>query len=206
MSDTDNSQPNEESSQPTERYAILVVDDDELTRQMYTERLKQEGKFRIYDANDGLEALQIMTEEEIPDLVFTGIIMPRMNGFQLIEAMQDRVQLSGIPVMISSHMGRQQDKEKADELGIQHFIVRGQTTPDEVAEIMHNVLVKTGNTYVLRIDPNFGDYEAFVNDQFPTGACNECHTEMKLPIELRLVDREPEYRYAVNLRCDQCRK
>ncbi|MFB6225694.1 MAG: PleD family two-component system response regulator, partial [Candidatus Paceibacteria bacterium] len=97
---------NQNISKPAEQYLILVVDDDELTRNMYVERFEQEREFRIRTASDGLEALQIMTEEEVPDLVFTGIIMPRMNGFDLIESMQDRVKLANIPVMISSHMGR----------------------------------------------------------------------------------------------------
>jgi len=206
MSEDEQPQTTKNQNSTTEQYVILVVDDDELTREMYTERLEQEKEFRVRTADDGLEALQIMTEEETPDLVFTGIVMPRMNGFQLIESMQDRVQLAGIPVMISSHMGRQQDKDKADKLGIKHFIVRGQTTPNEVVDVMHNVLVKEGNTYIVRIDPEFGDYKAFVNDQFPTGACSECKEEKKLPIELRLVAREPEYHYAVNLRCDKCRE
>ncbi len=196
---------NQSQPQSTEQFLILVVDDDEFIRNMYTERLEQEPDFRVRTADDGLEALQIMTEKEQPDLVFTGIIMPRMNGFQLIEAMQERVRLANIPVMISSHMGRQKDKEQADALGIKHFIVREQTTPNQVVDIMHDELVRRGDTYILRIDPEFGDYKKFVNDQFPTGACSECEQKHKLPIELRLVGKDPEYRYAVNVRCDKCR-
>ncbi|MFB6225695.1 MAG: hypothetical protein ABEI13_04535, partial [Candidatus Paceibacteria bacterium] len=90
--------------------------------------------------------------------------------------------------------------------GIKHFIVRGQTTPNEVVDLIHNILIKKGNTYLLRIDPEFGDYKAFVNAQFPTGVCSECEQEKKLPIELRLVQREPEFQYAVHARCDQCRE
>lgn len=116
----------------SKKIKILLVDDDEPVVSMYEEVFKKEG-FEIEKAGDGVEGLDKASKNP-PDIIFTGIVMPRMDGFQLIEALSKNVATSSIPVVISSHMGRKEDESRAKEMGVKDFIVRGMVTPREAAE------------------------------------------------------------------------
>lgn len=117
-------------NQKNDRKRILIVDDDDMIRGIYAEVLRDNG-FEVEEAQDGLEGLE-KAREIIPDAVFTGIIMPKMEGFDLMEALKKNVATSQIPVFISSHLGREEDKKRAQELGAKDFFVKDFDTPNEV--------------------------------------------------------------------------
>ncbi len=184
-------------------YTILVVDDDELTRNMYSERLEMEDEFDVITAVDGLDALDKLHGNKI-NLVFTGIVMPRMDGFKLIESMKEDVALSKTPVMISSHLGRQGDKERADELGVRQFIIRGETTPNDVVNIMRSELLAKRDQYKLRIAPDGPDYQSFLQSFFGLD-CKHCDPEQQLPVTLTLANTDANhYTFSIKLDCDRC--
>ncbi len=109
---------------------ILLVDDDVDTRSMYAEVFRMSG-FDVREANDGLEGLE-MSNQIVPNVVLSGIIMPRMDGFQFMEGMKKNVATASVPVAFISHLGRREDEDKARDLGVKDFIVRDMTTPSEV--------------------------------------------------------------------------
>jgi CheY-like chemotaxis protein len=187
------------------KYKILVIDDDTLTREMYSERLQQEPNFDVVTAEDGLAGLDAMIKDK-PDLVFTGIIMPRMDGFQLIESMKKDVNLSEIPVIISSHLGRQEDKDRAKELGIEHFIVRGENSPNYVVNLISSLLASPNASFVLKLTPGTYDYDLFMKVHFDGQGCPNGKVEDLLPVELKLEKSYPNKLYSVKLRCDLCEK
>lgn len=117
---------------------ILIVDDDDSIRGVYVDIFKKDG-FEVEEAKDGLEGLDAATKN-IPDIVFTGIVMPRMDGFGLIEALKKNVATANIPIVISSHLGRSIDSDRAKELGVKDFIVRHMVTPKEAVERVRKVL------------------------------------------------------------------
>lgn len=71
---------------------------------------------------------------EKPDMIMTGIIMPKMDGFALVDALKSNVATTNIPVMMSSHMGREDDRKRALEMGVKEFFVVGMITPKKVVE------------------------------------------------------------------------
>jgi CheY-like chemotaxis protein len=121
------------------KYKILIVEDDPLVRQIYTERLSTDNEIEVYTAEDGLDGLNKIKEQEY-HLIFSGIQMPNKTGFELFQDLQSDIKLSNIPFVIFSHLGRVEDMQKAKELGIKNFIVRGTTTPDEVEKTVKNIL------------------------------------------------------------------
>lgn len=121
------------------RKKILVVDDSEKIRSLYTDVLKN-NNFDVLEAPDGLDALRKMKAGDIPDLVFTGILMPTLGGFDLIKDMRKDGQLSQIPIIINSHRGLPEDQKKAEELGVKDFIIFGFTPPFEVVERIKSIL------------------------------------------------------------------
>ncbi len=120
---------------------ILLVDDDVDTRNMYAEVFRMAG-FDVREANDGLEGLE-MANQIIPNVVLAGIIMPRMDGFQFVEGMKKNVATASVPVAFISHLGRQEDEDKARELGVKDFIVRDMTTPMEVVTRIKSLLASS---------------------------------------------------------------
>lgn len=177
---------------------ILLVDDDIPTRKMYENVFKDAG-FEVIKAEDGLEGLDVATKE-IPDVIFTGIIMPKMDGFQMMEAMKKNVATANIPVLVSSHMGREEDRQKANMLGARYFVVRGFSAPREVVEKV-NALFLGGNEYRLEIDDYSLDAQKLSSDfGINNLKCPECST--KLIIKLIVGENKQEIKGS--LICPSC--
>ena len=127
---------------------ILIVDDNDVIRETYVQVFKQKG-FEVLSAVDGIEGADLATKE-IPDVILTGIIMPRMDGFQLIRTLRENVQTREIPIAILSHLGREEDRKKAQELGINEFIVQGSASANEIVEKIRS-LVKDGGEFQIEL-------------------------------------------------------
>lgn len=139
---------------------ILIVDDDVSVRDVYAEVLQNAG-FVVEKAGDGVEAIAAVSKA-IPDLVFTGIIMPRMDGFSLAETLKKNVSTANVPVVFSSHLGRLEDKRRADELGARGFFILGMTSPNEVVANVKAIL--SGGEYTFHIDLGDSDSLRLAHD------------------------------------------
>lgn len=157
---------------------LLIVEDDEIMRETYVEVFKKEG-FEVIEAIDGIEGLDKATKN-IPDIIFTGIIMPRMDGFALKDALAKNVATTNIPVIMSSHMGREEDRIKAGQLGIKEFIVQGMISPIEVVEKV-KAMFGSGK-YVIKFSPNEMDAGKLAQDfRFsPKFECKNCYKSLTL--------------------------
>ncbi|MGZ3723222.1 MAG: response regulator [Bdellovibrionales bacterium] len=83
------------------RKPIMIVDDSEDTRELFTAALEAEG-FSVIGAKDGDEALKLLSERSDFSLILLDLSMPGMNGVQLLEEMEKRGVGRGIPVMLVS--------------------------------------------------------------------------------------------------------
>ena len=178
---------------------ILIVDDDENVRNLYSDVFREKG-FEVIQAIDGVDGLDKATKN-VPDLVFTGIIMPRMDGFSLIEALKKNVSTSEIPVMVSSHLGREEDKRRAEKLGAKDFIMLGYYTPYEVVEKVR--LLFSSHEYELRVISNdLGARKLAEDMKIKDGLrCNKCDGELILSLKLADVKNRTFSAKLVCLRC-----
>ena len=144
----------------TEEQHILLVDDDNETREVYVELFRKAG-FSVDEAHNGLEALEKINEKK-PDLILTGIIMPQMDGFMLVEALRKNIVTASIPVIFLSHLGRQEDEERSREMGVNDFIVRGITPLPEV--LSHAKMLLSTTEYLVALDPKSYDGQRFARD------------------------------------------
>ncbi|MCX6762072.1 MAG: response regulator [Candidatus Moranbacteria bacterium] len=182
------------------KYKILLVDDDADSRGIYAEVFKTSG-FSVIEAVDGLDGIN-KAIANVPDVIFTGIIMPKMDGFGLKDALSKNVATSNIPVVMSSHMGREEDRKKADDAGVKDFFVAGMITPKEVVARVLNLfsLVK----YKLKLNINAGDIsrltrELKLKDDF---SCPECGEDLVLNIEMTNKERKEFTGRIICPRCD----
>ena len=178
---------------------MLIVDDDDSIRSIYVDIFRKEG-FEVEEAVDGLEGLDKATKN-IPNIVFTGIVMPRMDGFGFIEALKKNVATANIPVVISSHLGRSEDSEKAKELRVKDFIVRHMVTPKEAVERVKKVL--GSGDYKLKISANELDAVQLAKDlhfkeDFKCGYCGA-----DLILNLNVSDIE-NHEFIGRINCPNC--
>lgn len=180
---------------------ILIIEDDINIRSIFTEVFRKEG-FEVDEAEDGVDGLDKATKNP-PDVIFTGIVMPRMDGFALKEALSKNVSTSNIPVVMSSHMGRKEDEEKARALGIKDFIITQMITPRQAVERVR-VLLGSGE-YRLKFHKSELDAmklakDLHFNEKFQ---CSYCGTELEVVV--RIVDlnsREFNARFV----CPKCNR
>jgi len=111
---------------------VLVVEDDTVLREVLVSKLR-EKQYEVSEAEDGEQAMQSMRSNR-PDLILLDIIMPRMDGMQVMEAMQKDAELSGIPVIVVSNSGQPVEVERAKQLGAKDFLIKAVFEPNEVIE------------------------------------------------------------------------
>lgn len=155
-------------------FKILIVDDDDAIRETYVQIFQQIGA-EVISAKDGVDGLDLATKQ-IPDVIITGIIMPRMEGFQMIQSLRENVQTSKIPILILSHLGREEDRKKAEDLGITNFIIQGTMTPKEIIRKVSEVISPV-SFFKLSFDPYALDApqlgKNIGNEHFKCPSCEE---------------------------------
>ncbi len=119
---------------------ILVIEDDKFLRELISQKLLKEG-YEISEAIDGEEGLKKVKEEK-PDLVLLDLILPGIDGFEVLSEMKDDPILAQIPVIILSNLGQKEDVEKGLRLGAVDYLIKAHFTPGEIVEKINNALKK----------------------------------------------------------------
>ncbi len=102
---------------------VLIVDDEKVNRRILGKLL--ENEYNIMEATDGQEALKILAANtELVSAVLLDIVMPVMDGYAVLQAMNADLELSKIPVIVSSHKSGDEAEVKALSLGAQDFIAK----------------------------------------------------------------------------------
>lgn len=100
---------------------FLVVEDSPTMRQLISFSLKRFKNAKIIEAVDGVDALKKLSGEKI-DLILTDINMPVMDGLKLVSLVRQNAQLKGIPIIIITTEGAEEDRERGLALGANAYI------------------------------------------------------------------------------------
>lgn len=119
---------------------ILLVEDDDMIRGMYTEKFSRAG-YTIEAAEDGELALKTL-ENVSPDLILLDIVMPNMDGFQVLKHLRGEKKYAKIPIIMLTNMGAVDDIRKCEKLGADDYFVKANHTPSEVVEKVQSFLKK----------------------------------------------------------------
>lgn len=114
-------------------YKILVVDDDPAIRELLTGKLVAEG-FQILQAANGEDALKKVDAEK-PDIVLLDLVMPGLNGFEVLRQIRSRCQDKWIPVIIFSGQEDLESLKQAYALEADHYI----TKPCDLRHVVHGI-------------------------------------------------------------------
>jgi len=104
-----------------ENATFLVVEDSPTMRQLISFSLKRFKNAKIIEAVDGVDALKKLSGEKI-DLILTDINMPVMDGLKLVSLVRQNAQMKGIPIIIITTEGAEEDRERGLALGANSYI------------------------------------------------------------------------------------
>ncbi len=120
---------------------IFIVDDDKFLLSMYSIKFQKEG-FEVVVAVDGNDALTKLREGLKPDAIILDIVMPVMDGLELLQKIRDEHLVEDSVIIILSNQGQSSDIEKAKQLGVEGYIVKATTIPSEVLAEVKKVLAR----------------------------------------------------------------
>jgi DNA-binding response OmpR family regulator len=121
---------------------ILIVEDDTLLLRMYQEAFSSEG-FEVLSALDGQAGLDLARSKK-PTIILLDIMMPKMNGIQMLEQLKADPAIHTIPVIVLTNLSGTKDAEKALALGAVKYVIKSEYKPREVIKIVKDII--TGYT------------------------------------------------------------
>ena len=118
--------------------SILLIEDDPFLIDIYTTKLKESG-FSVEVATNGEEGI-IKAKEVKPKLIVLDIVLPQIDGWEILKKIKQDENLKKIPVIILSNLGQKSEVEKGIKLGAVKYLIKAHFTPSEVIEEIKKVL------------------------------------------------------------------
>jgi DNA-binding response OmpR family regulator len=109
---------------------VMLIEDDRFLSSLIKARLEKDG-FAVLQAFDGDEAVT-MLKTEVPNLFILDLIMPKVNGFEVLKTISLTPGLERIPVVIVSNLAQDSDIEKAKQLGAKEYFVKVKISIDDL--------------------------------------------------------------------------
>ncbi len=121
-----------------EKKKVLVVEDNSSLRQTLAEFLESDD-FDVITASDGEEAINL-AQNNNPDIILLDIILPKKNGFEVIQVLKDDERTKNIPIVLLTNLGSLSDIQKALDLGATTYLVKGDYQLKEIVEKIKEIL------------------------------------------------------------------
>ncbi len=117
---------------------VLIIEDDKFLRELLGKKLSSLG-YNVVLAVDGEEGLEKIKSEK-PNIVLLDLILPGINGFEVLEKSKKDPTINEIPIIILSNLGQSEDIERGLKLGAKDFLVKAHFTPQEIVNKLQAVL------------------------------------------------------------------
>ena len=122
---------------------ILIIEDDTFIMDMYRTKFEMAG-YKILMAEDGNKGIKMIKENK-PDLVILDVIMPQIDGFEVLKTIKMDSNLKDIPVILLTNLGQKENIEDGLKLGADDYVIKAHFTPEEVVGKVEKVLKETRN-------------------------------------------------------------
>jgi len=113
-----------------EKIKVLIVEDDKFLQKILSMKFGGDG-FDVRAASDGEEAVKQVLADK-PQLVLLDLILPKMNGFEVLAELKTNTNTQTIPVVILSNLGQEEDVKRALDLGAVDFLIKSNISIQEV--------------------------------------------------------------------------
>ncbi|MBU1255311.1 response regulator [Patescibacteria group bacterium] len=119
---------------------ILIIEDDPFLSEMYVAKFSK-NNFEVEVAIDG-EAGLAKVKEFIPDLILLDIVLPKMDGFEILKKIKSDSKFKNIPIVLLTNLGQNSEVEKGMSLGANEYIIKAHFTPTAVVAKVKEILSK----------------------------------------------------------------
>lgn len=127
--------------EPTKKKILLVEDDTNLAA-VYRGRLELEG-FEVIEVNNGEDALSSAVKAK-PDLILLDAMMPKISGFDVLDILRNTPETANIRVIMLTALSQEKDKERAESLGADEYLVKSQVVIGDVVDrVKHHLGINT---------------------------------------------------------------
>lgn len=118
----------------------MIVEDNAILSEMYKYKLELEG-FTVIVKSDGLAAITKLSDmDPEPNLILLDLMMPGMNGFEVLETVRACGKLKHSKIIVFSNLNEPKDREQCLSLGADEFILKASVTPKELVGRIRNIL------------------------------------------------------------------
>jgi len=117
---------------------ILIIEDDKFLRGLIAQKLKAEG-YEVTEAAEGREGLEKVKKEK-PNLILLDLVLPGIDGFEVLKKIKEDPSTSFLPVIILSNLGQKESVEKGLKMGAVDYLIKAHFTPTEIIEKVKNNL------------------------------------------------------------------
>lgn len=118
---------------------ILLVEDDRFLSRMYVEKLSEEGGFNVQSVEFGRQALEKIKIIK-PDLILLDLLLPDMNGVQILKIIKEDNNLKSIRVLLLTNLNEKDFINEALSLGADGYLIKAHFTPNEVVDKIKQIL------------------------------------------------------------------
>lgn len=129
-------------SEENKQYKITIVDDDEFLVNMYSTKFNNSG-VAVDVCKSGESLLEKLVAGTKFDLILLDIVMPNMDGVEVLRKMREQKLGEGIPVVMLTNQNDERDINETKKLGVSCYIVKSAATPSEVVEEVIGVIKKS---------------------------------------------------------------
>lgn len=117
---------------------ILIIEDDYFIRELYERQLKKRG-YDVVAAADGAEGL-VKAAEVTPNLILLDIMLPKLNGLDLLGTLKAKPETKDIPVVLLTNLGQESVIKEGFKLGAKGYLIKSAYTPEQIISEVESFL------------------------------------------------------------------
>ncbi|MBU0722038.1 response regulator [Patescibacteria group bacterium] len=125
---------------PKDKIKILLVEDDSFLLSMYATKFEMEN-FKVIMAEDGEKAIRLALKE-IPNIILLDIILPEINGLEVLRQLKANSITAEIPVILLTNVSQKDKIEQSLKMGAEDYLIKAHFMPSEVVDKIKKVLNK----------------------------------------------------------------
>jgi len=189
---------------------VLMIEDDPVLQRMYISKLT-EGGYEVDLARDGAEGLHKALNTD-PDLVLLDLMLPKVDGLQILAEMRKNPKTRKTPVIVLSNLAQADDATKALQLGADDYVVKLNTPPSSVLKKVQMLLSQRKardaiytSRYHIKIDTTQADAPQLVRDFGLIFFCAHCRTQQILELMPDYNSTGSGHRFVAQFVCPICK-
>ncbi len=118
---------------------ILIVEDEPMISDIYQKKFQNQG-FDVLTAVSGEQALETIKKQKKVDVVLLDLLIPKMDGFEVIRSLRSGRYDPNIKIIVSSNLSQKENRDRALALGANIFMVKAHFTPSQIVEEVNKII------------------------------------------------------------------